>query len=173
MILAKYSVLVPLVAKSEKVEDVEKFLLAGYDLVKAEPETIQWFGIKFTSIIPQTYGIFDTFPTETGRGAHLTGEVAKALTDNAPELLSPAPAIGQAEVLASVVRSTEHAPGDKTAGLSVGVRVLMTAKADKVQAVRDFLIVRPNVVCSFTPWLLIRLLWSFNRAQNHSSKRSR
>jgi xanthine/CO dehydrogenase XdhC/CoxF family maturation factor len=37
---------------------------------------------------PTTFGIFDAFPDEQGRQAHLSGKVAQALMANASELLS-------------------------------------------------------------------------------------
>ena len=36
---------------------------------------------------PGKYGIFDTFADESGRNAHLTGEIAKALFAKADDLL--------------------------------------------------------------------------------------
>jgi len=41
-----------------------------------EPATTAWFGIRLG---PNTFGIFDAFPNEEGRQAHLSGKVAAAL----------------------------------------------------------------------------------------------
>jgi len=142
---AKLALLVPLVAKPDRLDCVAQFLEAGYDVVQAESDTIQWFGIKFTSPANNTFAIFDTFPTEHGRSAHLTGQVATALMQSAPQLLSEGPQIGQAAVLASKV----HGGQGKTAGLGVGLRVLITAKPDKVDAVRDFLVVSPSLTHTY------------------------
>jgi quinol monooxygenase YgiN len=49
---------------------------------------------------PATFGIFDTFETEAGRKAHLSGEIAKALMANASALLAKDPVIEQVELLA-------------------------------------------------------------------------
>jgi hypothetical protein len=38
-----------------------------------------------------TFGIFDAFPDESGRQAHLSGRVAAALKEKASDLLSQAP----------------------------------------------------------------------------------
>lgn len=46
------------------------------------------------------FGIFDAFPDEGGRDAHLSGRVA-ALTANASELLAEPPTIEQIDVLAA------------------------------------------------------------------------
>ena len=49
---------------------------------------------------PGKFGIFDTFPDEIGRNAHLSGEIAKALFAKAEELLAEPPTIEQPEILA-------------------------------------------------------------------------
>jgi quinol monooxygenase YgiN len=48
-----------------------------------------------------TFGIFDAFPDEAGRNAHLPGRVAAALMEKAPELLAQPPAIEKLDVLAA------------------------------------------------------------------------
>jgi quinol monooxygenase YgiN len=50
---------------------------------------------------PSTFGIFDAFPNEAGRQAHLSGRVAAALMAKAPELLAKPPAIEKIDVLAA------------------------------------------------------------------------
>jgi hypothetical protein len=47
-----------------------------------------------------TFGIFDVFPTEEGRKAHLDGPIAAALMSKADELLSSPPEIKPINVLA-------------------------------------------------------------------------
>ena len=61
-------------AKPGKEADVENFLRGGLPLVQEEPVTVAWFGIRLG---PSTFGIFDVFPDEAGRQAHLTGKVAR------------------------------------------------------------------------------------------------
>jgi quinol monooxygenase YgiN len=90
--------LVRLEAKPDKVADVEQFLEGGLALVNEEPETIAWFAIKMG---PTTYGIFDVFPSDGGRQAHLQGRVAEALMAQATDLFSEPPDIGQIDVLAA------------------------------------------------------------------------
>lgn len=50
---------------------------------------------------PYTFGIFDAFPDEAGREAHLSGKVAAALMAQADELFSEPPSIEKVDVLAS------------------------------------------------------------------------
>ncbi|KAJ7031339.1 hypothetical protein C8F04DRAFT_1110969 [Mycena alexandri] len=127
---------VPLLAKSDKIDDLHAFLGAGYDLVQEEPETIQWYGIRYDDHSPPTFAILDTFRGESGRKAHLTGKVAEALGANAPTLLASGPEIHQPVV---VVNKVTQGKKTKTAGLGVGIRVLLTAKPDKVETVKSFL----------------------------------
>ena len=76
---------VRLEAKPGKEGDVEAFLKSGRALVDDEPETIAWFAIRLSAT---AFAIFDAFPTETGREAHLSGRLAAALMENAGELLA-------------------------------------------------------------------------------------
>jgi hypothetical protein len=57
-------------------------------LVEQEPKTVPWLGIRLG---PSTFGIFDAFPVEDGRQTHLSGKVAAALMEKAPELFSQPP----------------------------------------------------------------------------------
>src|SRR5437899_5388345 len=81
---------VKLEAKPGKENEVAKFLRDGQGLVAQEPATTAWFGIRLG---PSTFAIFDAFPDEAGRDAHLSGKVAKALMEKAPELLTEPPKI--------------------------------------------------------------------------------
>jgi quinol monooxygenase YgiN len=85
-------------AKPGKEAEVEAFLHSGLAIVEQEPKTVAWFAIKMGA---STFGIFDAFPDEAGRQAHLTGRVAAALMAKASELLAKAPVIEQIDVLAS------------------------------------------------------------------------
>jgi quinol monooxygenase YgiN len=73
------------------------FLRDGQGLVQQEPATIAWFGIRLG---PTTFAIFDAFADDAGRDAHLSGKVAKALMEKAPDLLAEPPKIEKADVLA-------------------------------------------------------------------------
>ncbi len=90
--------LVTIEAKPGKERDVEEFLRGGQAIVEGEPATIAWFAIQMG---PSTYGIFDVFPDEAGRQAHLSGQVAAALMERSDELFSQPPNIQQLDVLAA------------------------------------------------------------------------
>jgi len=92
------ALLVRLEAKPGKESELERFLGGALPLVQEEPATVAWFGIRLG---PSTFGIFDAFPNEAGRQAHLSGKVAAALMAKAPELLASPPAIEKVDVLAA------------------------------------------------------------------------
>ena len=91
---------VRLEAKPGQEAAVASFLEGGLPIVEQEPATITWYAIKLG---PSTFGIFDTFPDDQGREAHLAGRVAAALMAKAPELLASAPSIEKVEVLAAKI----------------------------------------------------------------------
>jgi quinol monooxygenase YgiN len=95
--MTKHALYVRLEAKPGKEQEVAAFLSSAVALVNREPETIAWFAIKMG---PSTFGIFDAFPNEQGRDAHLNGEVAKALMAKASELFAKPPEIHKVDVLA-------------------------------------------------------------------------
>ena len=96
--MVKVALLVRLEAKPGKEAEVASFLQGGLAVVQAEPATVAWFAIRLG---PTTFGIFDAFPDEAGRQAHLTGRVAAALMSKAPDLLAQPPAIEKVDVLAA------------------------------------------------------------------------
>lgn len=91
------ALLVPLEARPGKEADVEQFLRSALPLVQQEPGTTGWFAIRLG---PSRFGIFDAFPDDDGRQAHLSGAVAAALMERADELFASPPDIQQIDVLA-------------------------------------------------------------------------
>jgi quinol monooxygenase YgiN len=98
-VMSKFALYVPLEAKPGKEKEVADFLRSAVPLVNAEPGTISWFAIQMG---PSSYAIFDTFDTEAGRDAHLSGKVAAALTEKAKsgDLFIKPPEIHKLEILA-------------------------------------------------------------------------
>lgn len=126
----KIGLLVTMTAKPGKEQAVREFLLGGLDLVNAEPKTESWFAFQ---IDHRTFGIYDTFETEQGRQAHLSGAVAKALLANADVLLenfNASKAIQTVDLIAS-----NHKLGNQNNGLLV----VMNAKEGMSSAVEEFL----------------------------------
>ncbi len=90
--------LVTMEARPGKESDVETFLDSGLALVNQEPATTAWFAIRLGA---STYGIFDVFPDDAGRDAHLNGKVAEALMAQAPDLFTGSPNIQKIDVQAA------------------------------------------------------------------------
>lgn len=88
---------VPLKAKPGREADVASFLEGGRSLVEEEPDTTAWFAVRLGE---SDFAIFDVFPDDSGRQAHLSGRVAEALMAQAPELFDEPPEIKQADVIA-------------------------------------------------------------------------
>lgn len=91
-------VLARLEAKLGKEAEVQRFLEGALPLAQDEPATIAWFAIRLG---PSTFGIFDAFPDESAREAHLSGAIAAALTERASDLLAQPPTIEKHDVLAA------------------------------------------------------------------------
>jgi quinol monooxygenase YgiN len=96
--LVTVGLLVRLEARPGREADVERFLEGGLALVNEEPDTTAWFAIRMG---PTTYGIFDVFPSDAGRQAHLQGRVAEALMAQAQDLFAEPPDIQPIDVLAA------------------------------------------------------------------------
>ena len=71
-------------------------------LAQQEPGTPVWFALKFGKA---EFGIFDAFPDDTARSAHLSGPIAAALMKNADVLLAQPPKIERVDLLASKVKA--------------------------------------------------------------------
>jgi quinol monooxygenase YgiN len=85
-------------AKPGKEGEVAALLKSALPLANAEPATTVWFALKLG---PSTFGIFDAFPDDAGRQAHLAGQIASALMAKAPELLALPPSIESVDILAA------------------------------------------------------------------------
>jgi quinol monooxygenase YgiN len=107
---------VRLEAKPGKEQEVDRFLCSALPLVQEEPATTAWFAIRMGT---STFGIFDVFPDEAGRQAHLLGKVAAALMEKAPELLAEPPKIEKVEVLESKLASPSTGGKHRYAGYNV------------------------------------------------------
>ncbi len=96
--MIKVGLLVRLVAKAGKEEEVAGFLASALPLAQAEKDTAVWYAIRISK---SEFGIFDAFASDAGRKAHLAGPIAAALMAKAGELLAAPPQIEQVDVLAA------------------------------------------------------------------------
>lgn len=96
--MVKVALLARLVAKPGKEEEVAAFLAGALPLAEDEPSTIVWFALRLSK---SEFGIFDAFPDEAGRRAHLEGPIAAALMAKASDLLAEPPRIDRVDLLAA------------------------------------------------------------------------
>ena len=94
----RFALLALFEAKPGKEKELEQFLEFAQPLAERETGTTSWYAVKMG---PARFGIFDTFKDETGRDAHLNGEIAKALFAKAKDLLAKAPQVEKVAILAS------------------------------------------------------------------------
>jgi quinol monooxygenase YgiN len=146
------ALLVHLDARHGMETKVEEFLLGALPAVRQESATRAWFALRFGR---GEYGIFDAFPDEAGRDAHLGGAVAAGLMARADELLVKPPRIERVEVLASKLPAGLPAAAD-TRGLLLSFRAKSGHDAEVEQFLRD---ARQFVVdeARTTAWFAIRL----------------
>jgi quinol monooxygenase YgiN len=95
--MEKLGILAVLEAKPGKEREVELFLKSALPMAEEERQTVSWYAMKLG---PSRFGIFDTFADQSGRDAHLSGQIAKALFAKAEELFVKPPTIDQPEILA-------------------------------------------------------------------------
>ena len=98
--MVKVALVVRLVAKAGKEEEVRAFLAGAEPLAKGEAFTPAWFALRTAKDV---FYIVDAFANDDNRGKHLTGEIAKALMAKAADLFSEPPKIEKADVLGSKV----------------------------------------------------------------------
>jgi quinol monooxygenase YgiN len=96
--MLKVALWVRLQAKPGKEEEVRNFLASALALANREVTTPVWFALRLGHA---AFAIFDAFEADSGRQAHLAGDIAKALMAEAPRLLAEAPKIEMVDVLAA------------------------------------------------------------------------
>jgi len=87
---------VRLTAKDGKGDEVGAFLHDGLAAVLEEPDTTTWYALRFGD---HDFAIFDTFPDNAARLAHLAGKVGRALVLRTLELFEGIPKIEHGHVL--------------------------------------------------------------------------
>jgi quinol monooxygenase YgiN len=92
------ALVVKLVAKPDKADEVNTFLTDAVRLASQEQGTVAWFALRTDTT---TFWIVDAFPSDCERQLHLEGAIASSLLANAERLLDELPVILPAEVLAA------------------------------------------------------------------------
>ncbi|MFK7800292.1 MAG: putative quinol monooxygenase [Anaerolineae bacterium] len=140
----KKSSYIPLTANTGKENALADFLKGGAAIVhETEPGTRIWTALQTAD--KKSSIIFDTFTDEAAQGAHFDGLVAKALYENASDLVAGGwdtgviPNISNSDILGSKVTADPTAskvaifiPLTAKAGMEVELANLLTAGADIV-----------------------------------------
>lgn len=93
------ALLVRLEALPGKEQELADFLTEARSIVMEEPGTVAWFALRFG---PSTFGVYDVFPDDEARDAHLAGGVGQALGPNTGVLFAE-PQIEKIDLLADKV----------------------------------------------------------------------
>lgn len=93
------ALLVRLEALPGKEAQLAEFLEGARAIVMDEPGTVAWFAVRFG---PSTFGVYDVFPDDEARDAHLAGGVGQALGPNTGVLFSE-PQIEKIDILAEKI----------------------------------------------------------------------
>jgi quinol monooxygenase YgiN len=135
-----------------KDAEVEAFLQSAVPAVRAERGTTAWFALRFGR---SEYGIFDVFPDDAARDAHLAGAVAAGLMQRASSLFTQPPEIIRLDVLAEKLPAAAPAQA-VTKGLLLTFKPKSGHEADVVQfleSAQAFVDQEPET----TAWFAIRL----------------
>jgi quinol monooxygenase YgiN len=127
------ALLVHLDAKHDMESAVEEVLAGAVPDVLQESGTRAWFALRFGR---GEYGIFDVFPDEAGREAHLGGAFATGLVKRAVELFTRPPRIERLDVLASKLPVSPPRVTD-TKGLLLSFKPKSGHEAQVGQFLRD------------------------------------
>lgn len=129
----RVALVVRLEAKAGHEAEVKKLLEEGVAFVNEESGTPYWFGVQLGE---RTFGIFDAFPEEGARKAHLAGKLAAALLAKADAVLEKPPVIESVDVIAQ-----KDTWGSKASGARIrtGLLVRMDAKSEYAGAVAQLL----------------------------------
>lgn len=143
--------LVRLEVQKGKDEEAEAFLKSALPLVEQEPGTLAWFAVKFSG---SDYGIFDVFPDDAARDAHLNGPIAKALMGRSNDLFSNID-IDKIEVIA------DKMPSGAAPKVTKGILLTVAAQVGKGPDMEQFLIQGRSIVVEDEPetiaWFAIQL----------------
>lgn len=120
--------LATLEAAPGKEDELEQLLVGARSIVESEPATWCWFALRMGR---GELAIFDAFPDDAGRDAHLAGDVVRALGDHA-DLLAGEPQIERVDVLAD-----KASPGEVAKGLLLRLPIAESHREDAAAFLRD------------------------------------
>jgi quinol monooxygenase YgiN len=161
--MAKVALFVRLEAKPGKEQEVESFLRDALPLAQQEPATTAWFAIRMGH---STFGVFDAFPNEEGRQAHLSGRIAAALMAKAADLFAQPPNIEKIDVLAAKLPEQTRGAGDGAGQRSEEEQIPMQVGSElRIKNTGEIVIDNPELELAEDPAAADAVLaYSFNRS---------
>jgi quinol monooxygenase YgiN len=90
--------LIRIEARPDKVPEVEAMLKSAVDHVREEGLAVVWFALRLG---PTTFGVFDAFPDEAGRQAHLDANGKTLRGPAAAELFAGSASVEHVDVVAA------------------------------------------------------------------------
>jgi quinol monooxygenase YgiN len=111
-------------------QEVAAFLRAALAEVREEPDTRNWYALRFA---PAEFAIFDTFPGAAGQIKHLLGKVGRALIMKSFTTIEGLPSVESAELLAVKM------PGAAVEVPALALYVPLKAREGRESTVADFL----------------------------------
>jgi quinol monooxygenase YgiN len=91
-------------AKSGQEAEVAQLLRDARPWIDAEPGTLAWFAVQYDE---NHFGVFDLFPDNASRFAHLTGRLPRELASKAFTLLGGMPEMHLVDVMTGSARREE------------------------------------------------------------------
>jgi len=105
--MVNVGLMVHLEAKPGKADELQLFLQEHLNHAQEEPDTTAWFAMRLG---PRSFAIFDAFPDDSGREAHLTGQIAEDFKAATSDLLAKAPVIEKVDVIAAKIPDHAEVP---------------------------------------------------------------
>lgn len=152
-------------ATDDNAATLASFLISGGDLVeKTEPNTVRWYALSREDVDSEL-AIFDVFPDQAGRQAHFDGQVAAALSKQAPTLVRD----GLNGVLQNVTNYAPLAVHEADADAQVGkaTYITLTAAPGKAAELAAFLTAGRDAVAETEP---LTLYWAALESEDRAGE---
>ncbi len=94
-------------AKQSTTEEIRDFLEKALAKAQDEPDTRDWYAIRFDE---NHFGIFDTFDGAMGRIKHIAGAIGRGLVIKTMTSLHGMPHVSMSEIVAAIVPDADAVP---------------------------------------------------------------
>jgi quinol monooxygenase YgiN len=100
--MVSIGLLIRLWAKPGQEAALAHFLEGALPIVEQEPGTVAFFAMRMG---PSEFGIFNAFPDEASRQAHISGHAAQALFEQGDALFSQPPSVEPVDIISAKLPS--------------------------------------------------------------------